>query len=1043
MKKFWKIFGITIGSVLGVALIAVLVAVYLVFTPQRLTPIVRNLVSDYVSCDHTVGNVDLTFFSTFPEFGVRIGGFYVVNPMEGAQSDTVLAAPEAIARVDVNKYLKENTLEVYELVLKEASVNIFINEEGKCNLDVFVLPQDTTPDTTKFSLPFDILKVKELSLDAPTLTFVDKKDSIQALLSNTTLQASADGLEDINLDLIAENVSATVGKINYADSVRLQLKSDHTGFCLDSLRFTLRDAKLQLNEFEATVDGMFALKDEIRVDAKLTTDFWDIPSALKLVPKDFTSWMDYIDIDAATAKVIADVRGVYNDSTMPLIDANVILHNGKAAYMEVFPYRITDINLNAFAHIDLNKETQKQSTVTVNSLHARTGKTTLDAEGNVYEILDDILADMKIRVDANLPEFKRYLESDSINTDMQGRAKGKVNAKIRLSALEKLEFGKGDIAADLDISAFHLTYDSILVDADQMNLAFNIPNKKPARKQVGWINGTLTAPAIKVEMIDYLQADLDAPTLHLQSSDILSSSNMLYANIILHSPHLNAELDSMGATLKQPELSAAVDYNMKDSKQMPVVDATLNADDINGYYTDTKAQLGKSTLTAVLSPSSHDRSQPKLHATLETASLNATVGDDVKVSTEKLSASADAERNPKKENLLLQWNPSLKIDLVDGEAELASFSEKINIPQITFDYSNKVFNISKSNIILGNSDFSLTGEIRNIGAWLDKEDKLWGELTFTSDHTDVNEIMSLTTADSGSEETKEEAEAAITPEDKEAHPFLVPTDVDLTLVTKVREAVVFDQLARELGGKLYVKDGVLVIEEMGFICNAAQLQLTAIYKTPRRNHIYAGLDYHMVDINMQELVNMIPQIDTMMPMLRSFRGEGEFHLAAETYLNANYDPKWSTARGAVSITGKNLVLLDSETFGKIAKILMFSKKTENLVDSISVQATLFKKEIDIYPFCMSIDNYMAAAGGRHNLDMTFDYHISLLKPLYIGVNVSGNFDDLDIKLAKCKYAQDFRPIIRRDVETQNASLKKMINAALKRNVQIQSTQSEN
>ena len=81
-----------------------------------------------------------------------------------------------------------------------------------------------------------------------------------------------------------------------------------------------------------------------------------------------------------------------------------------------------------------------------------------------------------------------------------------------------------------------------------------------------------------------------------------------------------------------------------------------------------------------------------------------------------------------------------------------------------------------------------------------------------------------------------------------------------------------------------------------------------------------------------------------------------------------------------------------------------------------------------------MDKYMAAVGGRHNLDMSFDYHISLLKPFYIGVDVTGTFDDLKIKAAKCKYAQDFRPIIRRDIETQNISLKKMIDEALKRNV---------
>ena len=240
-----------------------------------------------------------------------------------------------------------------------------------------------------------------------------------------------------------------------------------------------------------------------------------------------------------------------------------------------------------------------------------------------------------------------------------------------------------------------------------------------------------------------------------------------------------------------------------------------------------------------------------------------------------------------------------------------------------------------------------------------------------------------------------------------------------------------------MGGKLYVKDGTLVLEEMGFVCKAAKMQLTAMYRTPRKNHLYVGLDYHMLDVNIEELISMIPQIDTMLPMLKSFRGEAEFHLAAETYMKQDYSIKPSTLRGACSIFGKDLVVLDSETFSQIAKLLMFSKKTENKVDSLSAEITLYKKEVDIYPFCVSMDNYMVALGGRHNLDMTFDYHINVLSPIYLGVDVGGTFDDLDIRLAPCRYAKDFKPLFHGKVDTQSAELRALIRESMRRNVKPQ------
>ena len=266
---------------------------------------------------------------------------------------------------------------------------------------------------------------------------------------------------------------------------------------------------------------------------------------------------------------------------------------------------------------------------------------------------------------------------------------------------------------------------------------------------------------------------------------------------------------------------------------------------------------------------------------------------------------------------------------------------------------------------------------------------------------------------------------------------MVPTDVDLALNTHIREVEIFNQNAKDLKGGLYIKDGTLILDEMGFVCRAAKLQLTAMYRSPRRNNLYLGFDYHMIDVDIDELLSMIPELEQMMPMLSSFKGAARFHLAAETYLNSQYQPKMSTLRGAASLTAKDLVVLDGETFDKISKLLLFNKKTENKIDSINAEITVYKNQIDVYPLCVQMDNYMVALGGRHNTNMTFDYDINVLSPIYLGVNVSGTMDDLQIKLAKCKFAKDFKPRWYEKADTQSQELRKRINESMEKNVRIQ------
>jgi hypothetical protein len=266
---------------------------------------------------------------------------------------------------------------------------------------------------------------------------------------------------------------------------------------------------------------------------------------------------------------------------------------------------------------------------------------------------------------------------------------------------------------------------------------------------------------------------------------------------------------------------------------------------------------------------------------------------------------------------------------------------------------------------------------------------------------------------------------------------MVPRGIDVLLTTDIKTATLGMDTARDITGDVRIKDGVLVLGELSFVTPAARMQVTSMYRTPRKNHIYAGLDYHMLDVEIEELLTMIPDIDTLMPMLRSFKGKGEFHLAIETYLDSTYNIKKSTLRGASSIRGNDLVLMDGETFSEISQKLRFSKKAENKVDSLSAEFTIFRNEIDIYPFLIVMDKYAAVIAGRHNFDMSFDYHVSIVDspiPVKLGLDIKGNMEDLDIGLAQCRYKEFYRPVSRKAVENKQLELRKMIRDILTQKV---------
>jgi hypothetical protein len=1040
MKRALKITGWTLlGIVLTLVLIAC-IAIYLVFTPARLTPIARQAAAKYITCEHEIGEVDLTFFSTFPRFGLRADGLLLVNPKAGAKNDTVIAADRLTAIVDVRELIKHNNLHVHEAILENARVNFYIAEDGTHSFtDVFVSSPDTTEeDTAAFALPFDALRVDGLRIQAEYITFADAKDTIEASLGATELSAMAESWEDMLLALDAQCVNALVKNETYADNLHVELIVP-AAVNLDSMHFSFDGAVVAVNDFSLRLEGDVTIGETIDIDAQLSSGKWQIQPLLALVPASFTAGLKDIRMDGVL-QMDASVKGTLSDTQLPYIQAHVALAEGNGAYRPL-PYELRDLELEADADLRLNKG--EQSKVTIRRLAAQTKQSALSVKGTVNDLLGDMAMNLAMTLDANLPDWAYFLPEQM---DLTGRAQGNLAANIRLSDLTSLQLENGTIDADLHLTDIHYAMDSMVADLPRTHARLQLPNPTPSKRKVQWVRIDMETDKVDFAMATPLTTAFQAASIQLESSNLLGTNPVIGASVKLQSNHpLEFAMDSCAATVTAPKITAYTEYNIQDTTAMPVLRATLDCKALNGWFKEIKADMQNAQVEASISGGRQkDKSTPMLRAKLNSQKADMSMGKELQAKTGVLAIEAGAFYKPEEENILLRWNPRLDVDLKNGELTLPErLPETVKIPSIEFGYSNREMTIENSRIELGNSDLNLKGNVRNIGRWFRHDTILEGTLDIVSDHCDANQLLTWFSADSGSEEKPaadkpEQPKEPVSTEqtNTETEPFLVPTDVDLALNTHIREVEIFEQVAKDLRGGLYVKDGKLILDEVGFVCHAAKLQLTAIYRTPRRNHLYMGLDYHMIDVKIDELLAMIPNLNEMVPMLSSFKGAAQFHLAAETYLNSQYQPKMSTLRGAASLTGKDMVVLDGETFSKISKMLMFNKKTENIIDSINAEITVYKNEIDIYPLCVSMDNYMVALGGRHKTDMSFDYDINVLKPVYLGVHVGGTMDDLQIKLAKCKFAKDFRPHWYQKADNQSLELRRMIKQSMEKNVRI-------
>ncbi|MBO4615567.1 MAG: hypothetical protein J5709_10675 [Bacteroidales bacterium] len=194
----------------------------------------------------------------------------------------------------------------------------------------------------------------------------------------------------------------------------------------------------------------------------------------------------------------------------------------------------------------------------------------------------------------------------------------------------------------------------------------------------------------------------------------------------------------------------------------------------------------------------------------------------------------------------------------------------------------------------------------------------------------------------------------------------------------------------DLNGDITVQNSTLSIKDMKTSSNVGDLKLNAIYTCNNPDTAKAGLDLIGTNITVEDLLTAFPMIDSILPMLSSFEGKLDCELSAITDLDKEMEPILPTLQTACHINGKNLVLLDGETFTTVAKYLMFKKKTKNVIDNMSVEFTIDKNMLSVYPFTLSMDKYKVAVSGRMDFDFKYFFHISVLEPKALpnlGINV--------------------------------------------------------
>lgn len=1042
-----------VTGIVSVCLVLAALAVNVVFSKDKLTPIVQKQIPNYITCDAKVGGVELTFFSTFPHFAINLNDVLLINPQDCFQNDTLLQVKKLQAFIDVSEYLNHNKIDIKGICLQDGIANLFESKDHIRNFDVLVQDKEDKDDS---AFSFGEIDFKDVKFESLSFLYDNRADSILLRLKDVSANISG----ETNLLGLSGNITTDLNMASFlfrdsTSNVMLQdisvpecnlIVKDSTNLCVQ-LSTSVQKSSLKVN------DGSII---------NLSTGKVDLAKILISIDKDAITDLDIkVGLDTVMLS-IPEADGLHlqlshADFTLPRVTSEEVL---EASYE-------TSI-ANAFLK-------NRSSGILLNNLPlSAAGQIKISADKNELSLKDTKLtfADEKVFVNAEISRIDSTIMQISSDCSLAPTTFDNLLALVPSAIKKEIKdinvkgklnkvFSKASITIEKDKP---IVIDDLEVISELQNLKFNQGNTLATSANA--LAFELRYPVENAKMSSQKreqQLKRQKATNNKRRSRHANESNFMHAKLSGEMLHFEQH-DSSDVVADLPHTTFSVslsDEILSDSLSLPFIAANFNIDrlkakadtisldahDINGSFTMADGMRGM---------------KKYYEANFESNDVDIQMGRELSVVSGPLSIEASSVYDHEQKDLLLRYNPLLNVTMSDGLIKSATLPYAFEVPTVDFDFNLGKFQIRSGKLNYGDSDFSLTGEVNNLREYLKKEADLKANLSLNSRQTHVYQLMDMVELLAGptdSTATTSDAENYInaTLQDHQSkevsmsdphggNPFIVPQAIDLTLTTDIDKTIVGENEFVNLGGKLFIKDGNLVLEEMGFSSQAARMQLTALYRSPQKNNLFVGANFHLLDIEIEHLIKLIPEIDSLAPMLRSFGGKAEFHLAAETNLFGNYDIKMSTLKATGAINGKDLILMDGETFSTISKYLMFNKKTENRIDTLSVEMALNQKKMVLYPMLVGMDKYQAVISGDHDLtgDMPFSYHISITDcPLvggHVGLNIDGDIKNLEsykFKLVGCKYANLYKPEKRNITQGQVLELKSLIGNALKRTVKEQ------
>ncbi len=1050
---------VLLGIVFLLPIIAFGVLRWAVLAPEKLTPLVTQEANAYLNdarleCDE----VELTYFETYPYFGVKLINGRIINETDSLPCDTLVSFKRTIVAINPTYIFNSKRIAVELFFIDTPRFYGYIAPDGKANWDIVQSTDTTTQDTTQ-QQPLPPIDLKKVRIKSGRLVYDDRQQDLYTEVNGFYLNlkgsfANQDSENGVRLETGSSSILFDSPAYTLSNHLRMDFKSE-LSWTYMMREITLKDAELRVNDLPFKASGSIKRREAGQpslVDLGFNLNILDLNEILHFIPEQYLKNRDKM---AATGSILLEgkIQGEVGDSVVPSLDLCCKIDNG-SYHVEGVQQGIDSLRMDV--DLAFNGPCPDSSFVKVEELVVKGRNISLDVKGSAYNLFDNPAIRSKIKGNVNLTQLaKDFLNPDTII--LEGEMSADLTTAFTVNDLLDSNMSKVEADGALNIERFKATSPVFGLDAYIAGLSLKAGSAKKESRYMQTdelLASNLQIDTLNIQYKENINSRISHLELRVNTARNIDTTAVIPVTTWMTIGQLRSKLpDSTWLVLKNTTLDGGIKASA-NNKRIPKAGFRLRMDTLKYFMVAarTGAVLSNSQFTLEALPY-----RDAVKQRLEQSARNrrrAAIRQASARGQRDTTAVADTSATSR---LLRRWEARGKINF----DKLRLFSRYFPIPMYmegtNVEYNTNRITLKDARLHLGKSDLRLNGQLSQLRAAALRGGTLKGKLTVQSDLIDCNQLLLAMNRGARFAEADEKAPASFNTDsitaleyqnmeigaqdtlrtDTTTQLMIIPKFLDLSLRTDAKRIQFKDLELENVVGEVVVRDQVLNLSELRMNSNIGDGNLTMVYSTPDEAHASMGLELGLNKILVNKLIDLFPSMDTLVPMLRSFEGVVDCQITATCQTDSTMSVLLPTLNASCFMRGKDMVLLDGETFAEISKTLMFKNKKRNLIDSIAVDLAIKDSKIEVFPFLVEMDRYKVAVGGTHNMDMTFDYHLSVLKspvPFKLGIDITGNLDDFKFKIVRCKYKDFLQPAKQAELDSTRRNVRELIRDEIRRQI---------